>query len=384
MTPPPASSASSSGSAGGGPATPAGFAELRAQIPVLERHAYLNAGTFGPLHRATVAAQQEVEGRELREGRSSAAVWQELAAVRARLRSGIGAVMGVPAEHVALTTSTGQGCNIVFAGLGLAPEDEVVTSDLEHFGLLGPLHAAGVRVRVVELAGRPADAALDLLRAAVTPRTRLFALSHVAWSTGQILPLPELRESTGIPILVDGAQSVGAIDIAGTAAGLDFYTASAQKWLCGPDQLGALYVRDPERLRVALPSYMSKLTYEPDGTFVPQPGAARFEQASGPLSGLAGLEAALGTHPAWRWSRALEMAARCRELLLAAGQDVVTEPGQGTLVTWVARGDSAALVERAHAEGVVIRDLPGTGWARASCGWWTSEDDLQRLVAAIA
>jgi L-cysteine/cystine lyase len=376
MTPPPASAAS--------PATPEGFAELRAQIPVLARTAYLNAGTFGPLHQATVAAQQEVQARELHEGRSSAAMWQDMAAVRSRLRTGIGAVMGVPAEHLALTTSTGQGCNIVFAGLGLQPEDEVVTSDLEHFGMVGPLHAARVRVTVVPLADKPAADAFELLRAAVTPRTKLLALSHVAWSTGQVLPLPELREATGIPILVDGAQSAGAIDIAGSAAGLDFYTASAQKWLCGPDQLGALYVRDPERLRVALPSYRSTVTYEPDGTFVPQAGAARFEQASGPLSGLAGLDVALGTHPAWRYSRALEMAARCRDLLLAAGENVVTEPGQGTLVTWVARGDSAALVERAHAQGVVIRDLPGTGWARASCGWWTSEDDLQRLVAAIA
>ena len=75
---------------------------------------------------------------------------------------------------------------------------------------------------------------------------------------------------------------------------------------------------------------------------------------------------------------------RVAELLLAAGQEVVTEPGQATLVTWVARGDSAELVQQAHEQGVVIRDLPGTGWARASCGWWTTEDDLQRLVATLA
>ena len=367
------------------PATvPPGLAELRARIPVLQTTAYLNAGTFGPLHESTVAAQQAVQERELDNGRSSAAMWVELAQTRSRLRTELAALIGADAASIALTTSTSQGCNIVCAGLGLTAEDEVVTTDLEHFGMLGPLHASGARVRVVQLAGHPAAEASDLIRAAVTPRTKLLALSHVAWSTGQVIPVAELREATGIPVLVDGAQSFGAIDLRGGVGGCDFYTGSAQKWLAGPDQLGALYVRDPESLRIALPSYMSKLSYEEDGRFAPQPGAARFEQQGGPLSGLAGLEAALATHPEYRYTRALEMAARCRELLLAAGHEVVTEPGQATLVTWVARGDSAALVAKAHAEGVVIRDLPGTGWARASCGWWTSENDLQRLVAALA
>lgn len=359
------------------------FEELRAQIPVLDHAAYLNAGTFGPLARPTVEAQSAAQQHELAEGRSSKATFEELIALRGRVKAKLATVMGVPAANTALTTSTGQGCSIVFAGLRLRPEDEVVITDVEHFGLLGPLNASGARVRMARVAGRPAAEAFDLIRAEITSRTRLLALSHVAWSTGQVLPILELRAATGVPILVDGAQSVGAIPVDGIAATLDFYTASAQKWLCGPDQTGALYVRDPGRLAVAQPSYMSAERYEKDGVFVPRAGAARFEQAFGPAVALAGLDVALDVHPEWRYSRAAEMAARCRELLAAAGHELVTEPGQGTLVTWVARGDSSVVVARAAAQGVVIRDLPGTGWARASCGWWTSEDDLQRLVAAL-
>ena len=360
------------------------FEQLRAQIPVLDHTAYLNAGTFGPLARATIEAQSAAQQRELNEGRSGKALFEDLIALRGRVRDKLAAVLGVPAAKTALTTSTGQGCNIVFAGLGLRPQDEVVITDTEHFGLLGPLNASGARVRMARISGRPAAEAFDLIKAEITSRTRLLALSHVAWSTGQILPLSELRDATGVPILVDGAQSVGAIPLEGVAAGLDFYTASAQKWLCGPDQTGALYVRDPGRLAVALPSYMSAERYEKDGMFVPRAGAARFEQAFGPVATLAGLDAALDVHPEWRYTRAAEMAARCRELVAAAGHEVVTEPAQATLVSWVARGDSAEVVATAAAQGVVIRDLPGTGWARASCGWWTSEDDLQRLVAALA
>ena len=114
--------------------------------------------------------------------------------------------MSAEPEQVALTGSTTDGCNIVLAGLDLGPDDEVVTTTDEHFGLIGPAHASGARVVVV-----PPDA--DRIGEAVTARTRLVAVSQVLWTTGQLLPVRELRERTGLPILVDGAQSVGAVPV---------------------------------------------------------------------------------------------------------------------------------------------------------------------------
>jgi selenocysteine lyase/cysteine desulfurase len=76
------------------------------------------------------------------------------------------------------------------------------------------------------------------------------------------------------------------------------------------------------------------------------------------------------------------MAARCRDLL-AERVEVVTAPGQGTLVTFRPEGDPGELVKRLFEQGVVIRELPGLGWARVSCGWWTSDEDLERLVAGL-
>ena len=67
----------------------------------------------------------------------------------------------------------------------------------------------------------------------------------------------------------------------------------------------------------------------------------------------------------------------------ASGYEVVTEAEQATLVTWKAEGDSKAVVERLADAGVIVRDLPGLGWLRASCGFWTSHDDLQRLLGAL-
>ena len=62
----------------------------------------------------------------------------------------------------------------------------------------------------------------------------------------------------------------------------------------------------------------------------------------------------------------------------------MTEPGQATLVSFRAPNDAHEDAGRAYEVGVVIRDLPGTGWLRVSCGWWTSEEDVERLVAALA
>jgi L-cysteine/cystine lyase len=356
------------------------FGEARAAFPVLARVAYLNAGSMGPLPRQAVEAAEAVQRSDLEQGRGGRVYHDRLTELRERVRAKLAALLAVDAGLVALTGSTTEGCRIVLAGLGLGPDDEVVTTDGEHFGLLGPLHASGARVRVAGVRDRPAGEAFDAIRALVGPRTRLLALSHVSWLTGHVLPVEELREATGLPVLVDGAQSAGAIPV--DASRFDFFTVSAQKWLCGPDATGALVVADPERLRVALPSYFSQESHEPDGTFAVRAGATRFDPGWIPLPSLAGLEAALDFHPDWRFERAAATAARCRELL-AERVEVVTEPGHSTLVTLRVEGEPAEAAARAYERGVLIRDLPGLPWLRVSCGYWTSDGDLERLVAAL-
>jgi L-cysteine/cystine lyase len=221
----------------------------------------------------------------------------------------------------------------------------------------------------------------ESILAAITPRTRLIATSHVLWTTGRRLDIHRLKRESGLPLLVDGAQSAGAIEV--DVGEIDWYTVSAQKWLCGPDPSGALYVRDPERSRVTMPTYFAQESYEPTGEFVPKATAARFDGGWVGIPALAGLVAALGVHPEWRYERSAEMAARCAELL-APHVEVVTPPENSTLVSFRPSGDPADLVASLHALGVVVRELPGRNLVRASCGWWTNEDDLQRLVAGVA
>jgi L-cysteine/cystine lyase len=346
--------------------------DARANFPVLERVAYLNAGTFGPLARPTVEAMLAEQTGDLVDGRAGKEWLDRVLARRAELRERLAALVGVEPEQVALTSSTTDGCNIVIAGLGLRAEDEIVTTTDEHFGLLGPAYASGARVVVA-----PPDP--DAILAAVTPRTRLLALSEVTWVTGVRLPLRELRQRSGVPVLGDGAQSVGAVPV--DANGVDFLAFSGQKWLCGPDATGALVVAEPERLRVARPGYLAQAAYEPDGAFTPRPGARRFEPNWLSAPSLAGLAAALDLSPEWRFELAAEMTARCRGLLAPL---VALEPGDATLVSFrPEKEEPEPLVERLRAAGVVVRDIPRRGLVRASVGWWTSDEDLERLASAL-
>src|SRR3954454_11027376 len=124
------------------------MALTRESFPVLQELAYLNAGSVGPLATEVVEAGAAEEQRALREGRGGHAAFERLLDARERARTLLAELVHAEPAQVALTSSTTDGCQIVLAGLDLGPEDEIVTTDAEHFGLLGPVHASGARVRV--------------------------------------------------------------------------------------------------------------------------------------------------------------------------------------------------------------------------------------------
>ena len=359
---------------------------VRAEIPVLEQCAYLNAGTFGPLPRATVAAQRSQMEEELERGRIGAGYYARLGELRLAIREGIASSIGALSEDITLTRSTGEACAIAVNGLGLSAGDGVVTTDVEHYGLLGPLAASGAKLSIARIRDKPPSEALDAIAALVRPTTRLIALSHVAWSTGHVLPVAELA-ALGVPVLVDGAQSAGAIPVDVNELGCDFYTVSGQKWLLGPDATGGLFVRDRQvdDLVLTIPSYFGRTDHDEGGVPVHGPGATRFDPGAVPLPSLAGLAESVRFHESLgeeRFDRARKQTDRCLELL-SARVDVVTEPDHATLASFRPRASGADLVERLASAGVLVREIPELGWVRASVGFWTSDEDLDRLANVL-
>jgi len=344
--------------------------EARAMFPVLEHVAYMNAGSVGPLSRRTFEAIQSAERLGFERGRGAPSMWEAAMATETNLRERLASLIAVQPEQVVLTTSTTEGCNLVVTGLRLGTEDEVVTTNAEHPGLSMPLLASGAQIKQADVMGRPAAEALRAIVELVTPRTRLVALSHVLWLNGHVLPLAEIKRETGLPLLVDGAQSVGAIPVDASLA--DWYTVSGQKWLCGPESTGALYVKDHTQLRPRMQSYAASARQD----------AGRLGVVHLATSVQAGLLSAVEEIPEWGFERAASLVARCREALLGAGAEVRTEAGQGTLISFRVAGEPAEVVKQAEARGIVIRNLPD-GWLRASLGWWNDEADIDRLAVFL-
>jgi selenocysteine lyase/cysteine desulfurase len=356
------------------------LAALRAQFPGLERLAYLNAGTNGPLPReAIVAARVQLE-RELSDGHAGASHFERRAQLAEELRAGYAERVGCAPADLALTTSTTEGIARVLLGLGLRAGDEIVTTDEEHPGALGPLlaqRARGVDVRLVPWA-QVADA--------VGPRTRLVVCSHVSWRSGRYAPTEALT-ALDVPVLLDGAQGAGAVPVDVAALGAAAYAAAGQKWLCGPEGTGLLFVSAElrERMRPPAPGYVNLAEPGAGLDALPWDDARAYDTPALPAASLAHAGAALDVLSATGWeeihAHACELASTAADALAAAGREVLARD-RTTLVTW-REPDAPAAVERLAAAGVVVRSLPGEDLVRASFGGWNDESDLDRLLAAL-
>jgi L-cysteine/cystine lyase len=350
---------------------------FREQFPVLEKKAYLNAGTEGPLPRQAADAVRERMTVELEAGRCGMDYMTSIRELAAELRQGYARVLGADPADVALTGSTTDGINTVLSGLDLRRGHEIITSDEEHPGLLAPLgrlKRQGVTVRVVPFA-EIADA--------VTSSTRLVACSHVSWVSGRVVDAAALK-ATGVPFLLDAAQGIGAVPVDVDALGCAFYAGSGQKWLCGPEGSGALFIRRDQldELIAPWPGYMSVADPKDALDSPPAADAARMDHGFPPGMRSAWALASLGVFEAagWEWvhTRAADLAASLADQLAGKGLDVGPR-GRSTLVSWAAQ-DADADVARLAQEGFVVRSIPSHGLVRVSVGAWSSEDELARLA----
>ncbi len=352
--------------------------EFRAQFPVFQRTSYLNAGTEGPLPRQAAGAVRDRVDYELRQGRCGQAYMTSVRELADQSRAGYARVLGAEAADVALTGSTTDGVNTVLSGLDLRPGDEILTSDEEHPGLLAPLGRAqrlhGVRVRVVPFAE---------VAGAVSAATRLVACSHVSWVSGRVIDHGALT-ATGVPVLLDGAQGIGAVPVNVTALGCAFYAASGQKWLCGPEGSGCLYVRGDQReaLTTPWPGYGSLADAHDALNSGPAETAARYDHGFPPglrsawaLASLAVLESA---GLAWMQARAADLAAGLADRLTERGLEVGPRD-RSTLVSYRSQDADAEVTHLAEA-GFVVRSIPSHGYVRVSVGAWSSEQELADLA----
>ncbi|WP_020471886.1 aminotransferase class V-fold PLP-dependent enzyme [Zavarzinella formosa] len=156
-------------------------------------------------------------------------------------------VNGKASERFILTLNCTDALNMAFKGV-IQAGDHVITSDLEHNSVSRPL-------RAMELAGHisltrvKADGGgtinPDDIQAAITPKTKLIAITHASNVTGTIQPVADigrLARERDVLFLVDCAQTIGVVPVDIQAMFIDLLAFPGHKGLFGPTGTGALYV----------------------------------------------------------------------------------------------------------------------------------------------
>jgi L-cysteine/cystine lyase len=400
---------------------------IREALPSTAAGIYFNTGTAGPLPRETARAMAEAEAWELRTGRANNNFYKDSLERKAEARAAIAAVLGTDPGHIALMHAATDGMNVAAWAVDWKAGDRVVTTNLEHAGGLGPLWAIRERLGVVlaiadiglggmgaDGAGEPEGAGTDgapdpalaperaaILEAfdrAITPGTRLVALSHVTWATGARLPIREIAElahSRGALVAVDGAQSVGAIPVSVEELGVDFYAVPGQKWLLGPEGTGAVYCAESvlDRPRLAFAGYSSFESIDLAAEAKLWPDARRFEGAGfhGPsVLGFARSTAWLSMFVGWQWihERIARMAGEAASMLAdVPGVEVLTpRANMAGLVTFRIAGwkSSAALRELSQRTLCIARTIPPLDAIRISVGFFNTDGELRRFRDGVA
>ena len=238
---------------------------------------------------------------EWQQGRLGMALFEKMMNIHKSARAGVAHLLHAESDEIALTGNTTEGLNIISYSQNWREGDEVITTNHEHMGLLGPLYQLrnryGVVIRFADIGERGDRPILKAVADLVTPRTRLISLSHVSWLTGAVLNIQEvgyIGREWGIPVLIDGAQSAGAIALDLHALDVDFYAIPMQKWLCGPDGTGALYARR-DSISSFQPTYVGypSFKHEPGVPKVLMENAQRFELGDRQTAAIAGQAAVL-------------------------------------------------------------------------------------------
>lgn len=376
------------------------LSRLREQLPAVAKTGYFNAGTNGPLSTVAYKAIVETAEQELNDGRIIPGVYEGHAKQIERIRLVLADIFNADPTELALTRSTNDGLNIALNGITWNRGDEVITTNLEHPSLFTPLallaHRYGIVIRVIDIGNGGGDVVATLERA-MTSRTRVLAFSHVMWSSGAIMPLHDISAMAhrhNALVIVDAAQSAGQVKVDLHATGVDAYAMAGQKWLCGPEGTGVLYVATAAMPEIS-PSHIRYGQSDTTGYVIPAPGARRYEMGECYSPAMVGMEATLAwlrdeVGMDWAFARTRALAQRFAKGIGAIdGVDIFSPLHRiGGLVCFnVPDMTPQDLTKALYERGQTIRYVaypPGPTIARASIAWWNTEAEVDLLAKDIA
>ncbi len=366
----------------------------RDEFEVCRDYAYLNHAAVGVLPRRTRDALRTFIDRHASAG--VLGVFPYEARMR-EFREVLASFIGARAAEIALLRNTGDGANVVANGIVWEPGDEIITNDNEFGANAYPwlrLRERGVSVRFIQT--RRERMTPDVLRKAMSNRTRLVTLSWVSFGDGfrhDLASLAEVAHSAKAFIAVDVIQGLGAFPLDVQRDNLDFAYGSGAKWLLALQGVSFLYVREAllDRMQLTMPGWRSVkdiwnfLNYDQSLA----PDATRFEGGTpnfiGALSLAESISVLAATGTARIASHVLALTDHLTEGLRSVGAHVSSLRGErcsSGIVTFSLPGrDPVALGKELQKQAIVTTYRP-SGIRVAPHGYNTL-DEIGRVLSAV-
>lgn len=310
-------------------------------------------------------------------------------------RDRLGALMNVPPAQIALLTNLGEAMSMVANGLDWQDGDEVVIPEQEFSSLVYPwLNLAGQGVRVVFVPKEGPSTPLQSIERAITPRTRMVAVSHVEFLNGyrhDMVSLGELCRQQGVLLAVDTTQSLGVLPVDAQAWQADIVAAHGYKWMMAMHGIAAFYVSEmvQDRIRPTVPGRSSvrggfeSLDYALDW----HPDARRYQSGGPNWTGIAALATSLGIVEEIGIEAAADQASGAASRVLERIQGTMLEitsdvrPDHRSQIVSFTTGDreeDQALVTHLKSKKIVV-GLRGKG-VRVACHFWNTVGDADCLM----
>jgi selenocysteine lyase/cysteine desulfurase len=236
--------------------------KVQKQFVLDKKTTYMNVGTTGSIPKHVLenyADNNKLVAKYPWDMQGKFGSWPQVTNMAAEIAAGFGA----DAEEIILSRNTTDGLCTIINGLHFEPGDVILTTHHEHAAALSPLNVVKNRfgVDVVEIQlpvftgteDVSEEAYVEAFREAIESHenVRLIVFSHITYKTGTALPakaICKLANDNFIPTMIDGAHTIGMLDLDLHDLDCDFYAGSGHKWQCGAGATGILYVRKGERL----------------------------------------------------------------------------------------------------------------------------------------
>jgi selenocysteine lyase/cysteine desulfurase len=361
------------------------------EFPIRERSLYLDHAALCPLPRPVAEAMRQRITDQEEGGADNLQEWSQQAMTCRHLGAEL---IECNTEDISLIKSTSEGLSLIAEGLDWQPGDEVLVGEEEFATNVAPwlnLERHGVKVvRFPQPDGRIDPHEVEKR---VGLRTRLLAVSWVAFHTGWIAPLAQLGRvctDNNVWFVVDGIQALGVLPMRMSAFGVDAVVADAHKWLLGPEGIGLMATapRLRAKLRPALSGwrnvhrdrgtmFLDRLEHLEDGR--------RFEPGAPNSVGIAGLAAALDLIQSVEREQIqtrVEMASRVLgRILIAHGWDVYS-PGPGHPVAGIVAARHADILPREAMRRLRERNVICSvrqGYLRLSPHFYITKGELEAI-----